>query len=160
MRWLRPLLLAAAVLLGPAPTAAAPRATTPAEPVMAAAFLDTIGVNLDTGGEAALARAAGAARQLAAAGIRHVRVRPAADAADPSWSAVRALTGAGLGVDLVAGPGTDLAGFAGAAAGLGAGLEALEAEGAALKRVPLLGPAGVGRTEDVITITRHPLSPH
>jgi hypothetical protein len=155
MRWLRPLLLAAAVLLAPTPAAAAPQVATPAEPAMAAAaFLDTIGVNLDTGGEAAPARAAGAARQLAAAGIRHVRVRATADPADPSWPAVRALTGAGLGIDLVAAPGTDWAGVAGAAADLGAGLEALEAEGdagplrlaarahPALARVPLLGPAG------------------
>jgi hypothetical protein len=156
MRWLPPLLLAAVLLapLGP-PAAAAPRAATRGEPAMAAAaFLDTVGVNLDSGGEVALARASRAARQLAAAGIRHVRVRAAADPADPSWPAVRALTGAGLRVDLVAAPGTDWAGFAGAAADLGAGLEALEAEGdaaplrlaaradPALKRVPLLGPAG------------------
>jgi hypothetical protein len=154
---LRTLLLAAAPLLASTPAVAAPRAATPGEPAMAAAaFLDTIGVNLDTGGEAstALARASRAARQLAAAGIRHVRVRAAADPADPSWPAVRALTGAGLGVDLVAAPGTDWAGFAVAAADLGAGLEALEAEGdagplrlaarahPALERVPLLGPAG------------------
>jgi hypothetical protein len=154
MRWLRPLLLAAAVLLASTPAAAAPRAAIPAEPAMAAAaFLDTIGVNLDAGGEDVPARAARAGRQLAAAGIRHVRVRAAAD---PAWSAVRALAGAGLGVDLVAAPGTDWAGFAGAAAGLGAGLEGLEAEGdagplrlaarahPALDRVPLVGPAGDG----------------
>jgi hypothetical protein len=119
----------------------------------AGAFLDTIGVNVDPGGGRALAA------QLRAAGIRHVRVRATADPADPSWSAVRALTGAGLGVHLVAAPGTDLAGIAGAAAGLGAGLEALEAEGdagplrlatsahPALKRVPLLGPAGDGAAD-------------
>ena len=156
MRWLRPLLLAAVLLAPPAPpAAAAPRAATGGEPAMAAtAFLDTIGVNLDGGGEVAAAEASRAARQLAAAGIRHVRVRAAADPADPSWAAVRALTGAGLGVDLVAAPGADWAGFAGAAADLGAGLEALEAEGdagplrlaarahPALKGVPLLGPAG------------------
>jgi hypothetical protein len=155
MPWLRPLLLAAAVLLGPAgpPAAAAPRAATPGEPAMAAAaFLDTIGVNVDPGRQAPVA-------QLAAAGVRHVRVRAAADPADPSWSAVRALTAAGLGVDLVAAPGTDWASFAGAASSLGKGLEALEAEGdagplrlaarahPALDRVPVLGPATDGAAD-------------
>jgi hypothetical protein len=162
MRWLRPL-LAAAVLLAPAapPVAAAPRDAARGEPAMAAAaFLDGAGVNLDLGGEApaALQRAPHAARELAAAGIRHVRVR-AADPADPSWPAVRALAAAGLGIDLVAGPGTDLAGFTGAAAALGGRLEALEADGdagplrlaagahPALARVPLLGPAGDGAAD-------------
>jgi len=157
MPWLRPLLLAAAVLLGPAgpPAAAAPRAATPGEPAMAAAaFLDTIGVNVDPGGQAPVAL-------LAVAGVRHVRVRAAADPADPSWSAVRALTAAGLGVDLVAAPGTDWASFAGAASSLGKGLEALEAEGEgdagplrlaarahpALDRVPVLGPATGGAAD-------------
>ena len=155
---LRPLLLVAAVLLGPAcPPAAAAPATAPAgEAAMAAgAFLDTIGVNADPGGGQTLAA------QLRAAGIRHVRVRAAADPADPGWAAVRALTGAGLGVDLVAAPGTDLPAVAGAAAALGAGLEALEVEAdgdaaalrlaarahPALARVPLLGPGAGGATD-------------
>jgi hypothetical protein len=155
---LRPLLLVAAVLLGPAcPPAAAAPATVPAgEAAMAAgAFLDTIGVNADPGGGQALAA------QLRAAGIRHVRVRAAADPVDPSWTAVRALTAAGLGVDLVAAPGTDWPAFAGAAAAIGAGLEALEVEAGgdaaalrlaarahpALARVPLLGPADDGATD-------------
>jgi hypothetical protein len=94
------------------------------------------------------------------AGIRHVRVRAAADPADPGWAAVRALTGAGLGVDLVAAPGTDLPAVAGAAA-LGAGLAALEVETEgdaaalrlaarahpALAHVPLLGPGAGGATD-------------
>jgi hypothetical protein len=165
MPWLRPLLLAVAVLLAPVvpPAAATPRAATPAEPAMAAAaFLDTIGVNLDLAGQApaaALLRASRSARQLEAAGVRHVRVRGAADPADPTWAAVRALTAAGLGVDLVAAPGTDWAGFAAGAASLGKGLEALEAEGdagplrlaagahPALERVPLLGPPGDTATD-------------
>jgi hypothetical protein len=152
--WLRPLLLAAAVLLGPAclPAAAAPRTATPGEPAMAAdAFLDTIGVNVDPGQPVVA--------PLRLAGIRHVRVRAAADPADPAWAAVRTLTGAGLRVDLVATPGTDWPAFAGAAASLGKGLEALEAEGDAgplrlaarahptLDRVPLLGPATDGATD-------------
>jgi hypothetical protein len=153
--WLPPLLLAAAVLLGPAclPAAAAPRTATPGEPAMAAdAFLDTIGVNVDPGGQPVVA-------PLQRAGIRHVRVRAAADPADPTWAAVWALTGAGLGVDLVGAPGTDWPSFAGAAASIGKGLEALEAEGDAgalrlaarahptLDGVPLLGPAADGATD-------------
>jgi hypothetical protein len=156
--WLRPLLLVAAVLLGPAsPPAAAAPATAPAgEAAMAAgAFLDTIGVNVDPGGGQALTA------RLRAAGIRHVRVRAAADPADPSWAGVRTLTGAGVGVDLVAPPGTDPPAVAGAAATLGAGLEALEVEAEgdaaalrlaarahpALARVPLLGPGAGGATD-------------
>jgi hypothetical protein len=156
--WLRPLLLVAAVLLGPAspPTAAAPATAPAGEAAMAAgASLDTIGVNVDPGGGQALAA------QLRAAGIRHVRVRAAADPADPGWAAVRALTGAGVGVDLVAAPGTDLPAVAGAAATLGAGLEALEVEAEgdaaalrlaarahpALAGVPLLGPGAGGATD-------------
>src|SRR6266540_3469928 len=138
MPWLRPLLLAAAVLLGPAgpPAAAAPRAATPGEPAMAAAaFLDTIGVNVDPGGQAPVA-------QLAAAGVRHVRVRAAADPADPSWSAVRALTAAGLGVDLVAAPGTDWASFGDAGP-----LRLAARAHPALDRVPVLGPATDGAAD-------------
>jgi hypothetical protein len=146
---LRPLLLAAVVLLGPAclPAAASPSTAVPAEPAMAAdAFLDTIGVNADPRDEALVAL-------LRATGIRHLRARAAADPADPAWAALRALTGAGLRVDLVAAPGTDWATFADAAASLGKGLEGLEAEGdtgplrraarahPGLRSVPLLGPA-------------------
>jgi hypothetical protein len=156
---LLPLLLAAAVLLTPVcPLAAASPATAPAgETAMAAgAFLDTIGVNADPAGGQALAA------QLRAAGIRHVRVRAPADPADPSWAGgVRALTAAGLGVDLVAASGTDWPAFAGVAAAVGGGLEALEVEAEgdaaalrlaararpALARVPLLGPAADGATD-------------
>jgi len=152
---LRPLLLAAVVLLGPAcpPAAAAPRTTAPAAPAMAAdALLDTIGVNLDPRDEALVAN-------LRGAGIRHVRARGVADPADPTWAALRALTEAGLRVDLVADPGTDWATFADAAASLGKGLESLEAEGdagplrlaarahPALRDVPLLAPAGDGAAD-------------
>ncbi|HEU4397746.1 MAG TPA: hypothetical protein VFU54_07935 [Actinomycetota bacterium] len=152
---LRPLLLAAVVLLGPAcpPAAAAPRTTAPAAPAMAAdALLDTIGVNLDPRDEALVAH-------LRGAGIRHVRARGVADPADPTWAALRALTEAGLRVDLVAEPGTDWATFADAAASLGKGLESLEAEGdagplrlaarahPALRDVPLLAPAGDGAAD-------------
>jgi hypothetical protein len=130
---LRPLMVAMAVVLPAclwtgalAPAAAAP-SVGKGEPAIAAdAFVDSIGVNVRLGdADAGWA----AADQLADARIRHVRVGAANAADDPALPGLLALAGAGLQLDLVAGPDADPAGVAGAAATLPEGVAAVEAKG-------------------------------
>jgi hypothetical protein len=160
---LRPL-LAMAVLLpaclwtaAAVPAGAAPKAAR-GEPAMAAdAFVDSIGVNVRLGDAAA---GWAVADRLAAAGIRHVRVGAATARDDPALPGLLALAGAGLQLDLVAGPDADPAAVAAAAAAIGEGVAAVEATGDAgrlraavrshpeLAGVQVLGP---GPGVDVVT---------
>jgi hypothetical protein len=95
------------------------------QPAMAAgAFADSVGVNVGAGGADA---GWALAERLAAAGIRHVRGPAAATPDDPALAGLRALAGAGLGVDLVAGTGADPEAVAEVAASLGAAVAAVEA---------------------------------
>src|SRR5215217_1321386 len=90
----------------------------------AGAFADSVGVNL----AASDADAGWAlAERLQAAGIRHVRGPAAATPDDPALAGLRALAGAGLGLDLVAGPGADPEAVAETAASLGPAVAAVEA---------------------------------
>jgi hypothetical protein len=96
------------------------------QPAMAAgAFADSVGVNIaatDTDAGWALAD------RLQSAGIRHVRGPAAATTPDdPALGGLRALAGAGLGLDLVARPGDDPEAVADVAASLGAAVAAVEA---------------------------------
>jgi hypothetical protein len=126
---LRPLLAGMVlVLLACLGTGAAGAATAPAaggQPAMAAgAFADSVGVNVTaTDAEAGWALA----ERLEAAGIRHVRGPAAATAGDPALAGLRALAGAGMGLDLVAGPGADPEAVAEVAASLGTAVAAVEA---------------------------------
>ena len=129
----RPLMVAMAVLLPAclwagalAPAAAAPKAGKGEPAIAADAFVDSIGVNVRLGDAAA---GWAVADQLADARIRHVRVGAANAADDPALPGLLALAGAGLQLDLVAGPDTDPAGVAGAAATLPEGVAAVETKG-------------------------------
>jgi hypothetical protein len=103
----------------PAPAAA------PDEPAIAAgAFADSIGVNLRPGDAAA---GWAMAARLEAAGIRHARGPAPTGPDDPALAGLRALAGAGLQLDLVAGAGADPEVVADAAASLGGAVAALEA---------------------------------
>jgi hypothetical protein len=129
---LRPLLagmvLALLACLGTGATAAAraPAARAPGaggQPAMAAgAFADSVGVNV-----AATHADWDLAERLQAAGIRHVRGPAATTPDDPALAGLRALAGAGLGLDLVAEPGADPEAVAEVAASLGAAVAAVEA---------------------------------
>ena len=123
-----------------APAARAPTAT--GEPAMAAgAFADSVGVNVaatDAGAGFAMAE------RLQAAGIRHARGPAAATPDDPAMAGLRALAGAGLGLDLVAGPGADPEAVAEVAASLGAAVAAVEA------------PAGEAATQLRRAVRGHP----
>jgi hypothetical protein len=106
--------------------AAAVRAPAAAgEPAMAAgAFADSVGMNVaatDAGAGFAIAD------RLEAAGIRNVRGPATATPDDPALGGLRALAGAGLGLDLVAAPGADPEAVAEVAASLGAAVAAVEA---------------------------------
>jgi hypothetical protein len=93
--------------------------------IAAAAFSDSVGVNVAPAGKDA---GFALAERLQAAGIRHVRGAAAAAAPDdPALDGLRALAGAGLGLDLVAGPGADPEAVAEVAASLGAAVAAVEA---------------------------------
>jgi hypothetical protein len=125
---LRPLLAGMVlVLLACLGTGAAGAATAPAggQPAMAAgAFADSVGIDV----AAADADAGWAlAERLEAAGIHHVRGPAAATPGDPALAGLRALAGAGMGLDLVAGPGADPEAVAEVAASLGAAVAAVEA---------------------------------
>jgi hypothetical protein len=141
---LRPLLAGTVlVLLACLGTGAATARTLPAapdEPAMAAAaFVDTVGVNLGPGDAAA---GWAMAERLEAAGIRHARGPAPAGPDDPALAGLRALAGAGLQLDLVAGAGADPRQVADAAASLGGAVAALEApagEPAAPLRRAVLG---------------------
>jgi len=103
--------------------ARAPAAT--GQPAMAAAaFADSVGVNVAaTDADAGWALA----DRLEAAGIRYVRGPATATPDDPALAGLQALAGAGLGLDLVAGPGADPEAVAEVAASLGAAVAAVEA---------------------------------
>ena len=133
---LRPLLAGMVLVLlaclgtGATAGARATAARTPAaggQPAMpAGAFADSVGVNVaaaDADADAGWALA----ERLQAAGIRHVRGPAAATPDDPALAGLRALAGAGLGLDLVAGPGADPEAVAEVAASLGAAVAAVEA---------------------------------
>jgi hypothetical protein len=94
------------------------------EPAMAAgAFVDSVGVNLAPTGAAA---GFDLAERLDAAGIRHVRGPAATGPDDPALAGLRALAGAGLQLDLVAGSGADPEAVADTAATLGPAVASLE----------------------------------
>jgi len=122
------LVLLACLGFGAAAGAAVPAARAPAaggQPAMAAgAFADSVGVNVTAGDGAA---GFALADRLAAAGIRHVRGPAAATPDDPALAGLRALAGAGLGLDLVAAPGADPEAVAEVAASLGTAVAAVEA---------------------------------
>ena len=131
---LRPLLAGMALVLlaclGTGATAGArtTAARAPAangQPAMAAgAFADSVGVNVAaTDADAGWALA----DRLEAAGIRYVRGPATATPDDPALAGLQALAGAGLGLDLVAGPGADPEAVAEVAASLGAAVAAVEA---------------------------------
>jgi hypothetical protein len=116
------------VLLACLGTGAAGAVTAPAaggQPAMAAgAFADSVGIDVaatDAAGGWALAE------RLEAAGIHHVRGPAAATPGDPALAGLRALAGAGMGLDLVAAPGADPEAVAEVAASLGAAVAAVEA---------------------------------
>jgi hypothetical protein len=126
---LRPLLaglvLVLLACLGTGAAAAATGQPAPGEELAtaAAAFTDSVGVNLRPGD----AQAGWAlAERLEDAGIRHVRA-PAAGLDDPALAGLRALAGAGLQLDLAVGAGADPAAAVEAAAALGPAVAALEA---------------------------------
>jgi hypothetical protein len=138
-------LLAATVLvllacLGTGVAAARPVPAAPDEPALAAgAFVDSVGVNLRPGDAAA---GWAMAERLEAAGIRHARGPAPTGPDDPALAGLRALAGAGLQLDLVAGAGADPEQVADAAASLGGAVAALEApagEPAAPLRRAVLG---------------------
>jgi hypothetical protein len=141
---LRPLLTGMVLVLlaclgtGVAAARAVPAA--PDEPALAAgAFVDSVGVNLRPG-DAADGWAM--AERLEAAGIRHARGSAPTGPDDPALSGLRALAGAGLHLDLVAGAGADPEQVADAAASLGGAVAAVEApagEPAAPLRRAVLG---------------------
>jgi len=146
---LRPLLagilLVLLACLGTGAAAVATPAAAVKEPaVAAAAFTDSVGVNLRPGD--APAGWALAAR-LEAAGIRHVRGPAATDPGDPALAGLRALAGADLQLDLVAGPGADPEAVAEVAASLGTAVGALEA------------PAGEAATPLRRAVRAHPRLP-
>jgi hypothetical protein len=123
---LRPLLaglvLALVGCLGAGAAGAAPSA---AEQALAAgAFTDSVGVSLHP---ADAASGFALAERLDAAGIHHVRGPAATGPDDPALPGLRALAGAGLQLDLVAGAGADPAAVADTAATLGAAVGSLEA---------------------------------
>ena len=126
---LRPLLagmvLVLLACLGTGATAAATAPAAGGQPAMAAgAFADSVGANVTaTDADAGWALA----ERLEAAGIRHVRGPAAATPGDPALAGLRALAGAGMGLDLVAGPGADPEAVAEVAASLGAAVAAVEA---------------------------------
>jgi hypothetical protein len=131
------------VLLASLGTGAAAARPTPAaaeEPAIAAgAFVDSVGVNLRPGDAAA---GWAMAERLEAAGIRHARGPAPTGPDDPALAGLRALAGAGLQLDLVAGAGADPAVVTDAAASLGGAVAALEApagEPAAPLRRAVLG---------------------
>jgi hypothetical protein len=116
------------VLLACLGTGAAGAASAPAaggQPAMAAgAFADSVGVDVAaTDGDGGWALA----ERLEAAGIHHVRGPASATPGDPALAGLRALAGAGMGLDLVAGPGADPEAVAEVAASLGAAVAAVEA---------------------------------
>jgi len=117
------LVLLACLATGAAAGAAVPAAA--GQPAMAAGtFADSVGVNVTAGdGDAGWALG----ERLEAAGIRHVRGPVAATPDDPALAHLRALAGAGLGIDLVAGTGADPEAVAEVAASLGAAVAAVEA---------------------------------
>jgi hypothetical protein len=90
----------------------------------AGAFLDSIGVNARPGDAAA---GWALADRLHAAGIRHVRGPAATGPDDPALAGLRALAGAELQLDLVAGADADPRGVVEAAAPLGGAVAAFEA---------------------------------
>jgi hypothetical protein len=131
---LRPLLAGMVLVLlaclgtGATAGAKATAARTPAaggQPAMpAGAFADSVGVNVSaTDADAGWALA----DRLEAAGIRYVRGPATATPDDPALAGLQALAGAGLGLDLVAGPGADPEAVAEVAASLGAAVAAVEA---------------------------------
>ena len=131
---LRPLLAGMALVLlaclgtgataGARTTAARAPAATGQPAMAAAAFADSVGVNVAaTDADAGWALA----DRLEAAGIRYVRGPATATPDDPALAGLQALAGAGLGLDLVAGPGADPEAVAEVAASLGAAVAAVEA---------------------------------
>jgi hypothetical protein len=90
----------------------------------AAAFADSIGVNLPAGDAAA---GWALAERLATAGIHHARGPAAAGPDDPALAGLRALAGAELQLDLVVAPDADQKTVLDAAASLGPAVAALEA---------------------------------
>ena len=124
--WLPALLLL--TLLAVAPWPVRPAAATPATGVLPAdELVETIGVNLHLEDPADARFDEVIQQRLLAAGIRYGRGRPGpADGA--AWPRLRALAGAGLRVDLVAGADTDWAGFGRSAAALGDRLASVEAD--------------------------------
>jgi hypothetical protein len=141
---LRPLLAGTVLVLlaclGTGVAAARPVPAAPDEPALAAGtFVDGVGVNLRPGDAAAGWAMAG---RLETAGIRHARGPAPAGPDDPALAGLRALAGAGLQLDLVAGPGADPEQVAEVAASLGGAVAALEApagEPAAPLRRAVLG---------------------
>jgi hypothetical protein len=109
--------------LGTGAAAAAPGGKAPEQALAAGAFADSVGVNLRPAGAAA---GWALAERLQDAGIHHVR-GPAAGPDDPALPGLRALAGAGLQLDLVAGAGTDPETLASTAASLGTAVAAVEA---------------------------------
>ncbi|HEV3462665.1 MAG TPA: hypothetical protein VG846_01655, partial [Actinomycetota bacterium] len=89
----------------------------------AGAFVDSVGVNVAPAGAAA---GWALAQRLQAAGIRHVRAPAATGPDDPALEGLRALAGAELRLDLVAGDDADPEAVAEAAASLGPAVTALE----------------------------------
>ena len=123
---LRPLLAGIVlVLLGCLGSGAAGAAPGRGELAVAAGtFVDSVGVNLHP----ASAPAGWAlAERLDAAGIRHVRWPAATGPDDPALAGLRALAGADLQLDLVAGAGADPTAVAEEAASLGPAVASLEA---------------------------------
>ena len=123
---------------------ASPGAAVKEPAVAAAAFADSVGVNLRPGDAAA---GWALAERLEAAGIRHVRGPAATDPGDPALAGLRALAGADLQLDLVAGPGADAEAVAEVAASLGTAVGALEA------------PAGEAATPLRRAVRAHPRLP-
>ena len=107
-----------------APAPAAQEAAGEELAMAAGAFVDSIGVNARPGDAAA---GWALADRLRAAGIRHVRGPAATGADDPALAGLRALAGAELRLDLVAGADADPKGVVEAAASLGGAVAALEA---------------------------------
>jgi hypothetical protein len=123
---------------------AAPGAAGGEPAVAAAAFVDSVGVNVSaTDADAGWALA----ERLEAGGIRHVRGPAAAGPTDPALPGLRALAGSGLQLDLVAGAGDDPDAVADAAATLGAAVAAVEA------------PAGEAATPLRRAVRGHPRLP-
>jgi hypothetical protein len=107
-----------------APATAAQAAAGEELAMAAGAFVDSIGVNARSGSAAA---GWALADRLHAAGIGHVRGPAATGPDDPALAGLRALAGAELRLDLVAGADADPAGVVEAAASLGGAVAALEA---------------------------------